>query len=72
MLNCRLVVDVGSDFDSLNFAPFRLPQFIALSTWIRTLAIDCVVSTSSQNWPFSERKGGIFKVTSIGSNRFLI
>ena len=25
MLNCRLVVDVGSDFDSLNFAPFRLP-----------------------------------------------
>ena len=24
MLNCRLVVDVGSDFDSLNFAPFRL------------------------------------------------
>ena len=26
MLNCRLVVDVGSDFDSLNFAPFRLPQ----------------------------------------------
>ena len=26
MLNCRLVVDVGSDFDSLNFAPFLLPQ----------------------------------------------
>ena len=25
MLNCRFVVDVGSDFDSLNFAPFRLP-----------------------------------------------
>ena len=25
MLNCRLVVDVGSDFDSLNFAPFRPP-----------------------------------------------
>ena len=25
MLNCRLVVDVGRDFDSLNFAPFRLP-----------------------------------------------
>ena len=25
MLNCRLVVDVGSDFDSLNFAPFRQP-----------------------------------------------
>ena len=27
MLNCRLVVDVGSDFDSLNFAPFRLPYY---------------------------------------------
>ena len=25
MLKCRLVVDVGSDFHSLNFAPFRLP-----------------------------------------------
>ena len=25
MLNCRLIVDVGSDFDSLNFALFRLP-----------------------------------------------
>ena len=25
MLNCRFVVDVGSDFDLLNFAPFRLP-----------------------------------------------
>ena len=25
MLNCRLAVDVGSDFDSLNFAPSRLP-----------------------------------------------
>ena len=25
MLNCRLVVDVGSDFDLLNFPPFRQP-----------------------------------------------
>ena len=30
MLNCRLVVDVGSDFDSLNFAPFRLPYTLTL------------------------------------------
>ena len=30
MLNCRLVVDVGSDFDSLNFAPFRLPYSAGL------------------------------------------
>ena len=29
MLNCRLVVDVGIDFDSLNFAPFRLPYIRA-------------------------------------------
>ena len=29
MLNYRLVVDVGSDFDSLNFAPFRLPYLSA-------------------------------------------
>ena len=30
MLNCRLVVDVGNDFDSLNFAPFRLPYLLFL------------------------------------------
>ena len=25
MLNCRLAVDVGTDFDLLNFVPFRVP-----------------------------------------------
>ena len=30
MLNCRLVVDVGNDFDSLNFVPFRLPYLAAV------------------------------------------
>ena len=33
MLNCRLVVDVGSDFDSLNFAPFRLPYLCMYSVF---------------------------------------
>lgn len=45
---------------------YILILLIALSTWIRTLAIDCVVSTSSSNWPFSERKG------SFGSNRSIM
>ena len=52
---------------------YILILLIALSTWMRTLAIDCVFSTSSAlNWPLSERKGGIFKVTSIGSSRSLM
>ena len=40
---------------------------------MRTLATDWVFSASSSlNWALSERKGGIFKVTPIGSSRSLI
>ena len=38
MLNCGLVVDVGSDFDSLNFAPFRQP-YLAV---VKTIKVACL------------------------------
>ena len=34
MLNCRFVINVGSDFDSFNFAPFRLPYSRALFAFL--------------------------------------
>ena len=39
MLNCRLVVDVGSDFDSLNFAPFRLPYEGTVNPWCLKITV---------------------------------
>ena len=31
MLNCKLVIDVGGNFDFLNFAPFRQPYCYVLT-----------------------------------------
>ena len=61
ILNCRLVVDVGSDFDSLNCAPFRLPYLTAAFTlaWLEIRSRNEEVINSTRNRIYS-RKGFYF------------
>ena len=47
---------------------YILILLIASSTWIQTLAIDCVVSTSSSNWHANFGNPMIFLVLFLGEN----